>query len=758
MQKDFDDGTFTGTVTGYDTVSHLNNAILHRVSYEEDNDAEEMSFAEILTCHAAFLSSSCPADPSPTITLPAHPSTPLPLLHPLQANPAPVPTHHLPIPSSFSTYNLRFPMSSGTYVQGTISDHVIDENGLHKWRLLPPSTTQDPPNGIWIDTNTLFTHFKQAQTQCNISQPTKMTPIIQPLKDFDPVKANSNWTSTHPFVGVVASAHPPLPPLPPDHRGRRQPKPPMYTVTIEAAFPEILPGAPTQFWGRLHHDQTLSVIFSNPQMLADASHSDDVERRARKRTRNRPVHPLISPDNPSILPDVSFDNQHFRDAVKSFHESLPSDPESFFSTGFRIAPQKVPRDVTPLYRRGLRHITKLIAATPSDASLWQALLLYDGFILAPFEKPESFSQAIRRRVALFLSGDWSSLQHQFRDIARPPKPNPISDDPTLHRASNAQTQFSRHHSIGAAANALRAPAPPPSSAPQAHTGAFKALNPQVGSPAPVIPPFPHVHPLPRSTPATRRHAAPPSVDPPAPLVLTTAQVIRKVRRSNPASAGGLSGSNYKTLRSWFFANDPTSDDLTVVLNLIVSGKVPASIVPLLNAGRGIAVPKNDEGALRPIVIGHVLLRLLGSIALSTLTKETKAFFLEPKPLQFGVGVASGCELVAAAISAHLDLHPEHIDCALDSKNAFNSWCRSQMWQPLLDKFPSIYSLVKLMYGDASSVLFHDPGSGLCEIMNSVGCKQGCSLGSFLFSLAIHRSLSQLQEEFSDLLVIAMMFT
>jgi len=81
-------------------------------------------------------------------------------------------------------------------------------------------------------------------------------------------------------------------------------------------------------------------------------------------------------------------------------------------------------------------------------------------------------------------------------------------------------------------------------------------------------------------------------------------------------------------------------------------------------------------------------------------KETKAFFLEPKPLQFGVGVASACELVAAAISAHLELHPEHIDCALDSKNAFNSWCRSEMWQPLLDKNPSIYSLVKLMYGDA----------------------------------------------------------
>jgi hypothetical protein len=237
-------------------------------------------------------------------------------------------------------------------------------------------------------------------------------------------------------------------------------------------------------------------------------------------------------------------------------------------------------------------------------------------------------------------------------------------------------------------------------------------------------------------------------------VLTTAQVILKVRRSNPAAAGGLSGTTYKTLRSWFFAEDPTSDALTAVLNLIVRGEVPPSIVPLLNAGRGIAVPKNEKGDLRPIVIGHVLLRLLGSLALTSVNEKSIAFFLKPKPLQFGVGVASGCELVAAAISAHLELNPNHIDCALDAKNAFNSWCRSRMWQPLLDHFPSIFSLVKLMYGDLSSVLFHEPGSGLCEIMNSVGCKQGCSLGSFLFSLAIHGSLSKLQAEFKDLLIIA----
>ena len=238
------------------------------------------------------------------------------------------------------------------------------------------------------------------------------------------------------------------------------------------------------------------------------------------------------------------------------------------------------------------------------------------------------------------------------------------------------------------------------------------------------------------------------------MVFETKQVIRQVRRSNAASAGGLSGKTYKTLRTWFFTHDSISDDLTAVLNLIMAGEVPTSILPLLTAGRGIAVPKNEKGDLRPIVIGHVFLRLLGSLALSELQGDIHDFFLKPKPLQFGVGVAAGCETVAAVISAHLELNPNHVDVSLDSKNAFNTWCRSRMWGPLLGRFPSIFCLAKLMYGNPSSILFHEPGSGLCEIMNSVGCKQGCSLGSFLFSLAIHDSLTTLQAEFTDLLVIA----
>jgi hypothetical protein len=105
-----------------------------------------------------------------------------------------------------------------------------------------------------------------------------------------------------------------------------------------------------------------------------------------------------------------------------------------------------------------------------------------------------------------------------------------------------------------------------------------------------------------------------------------------VRRASSSSAGGLSGTDYRSLRTWFSEADSIADDLTAVINLIAAGKVPNRIIPLLTAGRGIALPKNDKGDLRPIVIGYVILRLIGSAAVSKLSPDIASYFLQPKAL------------------------------------------------------------------------------------------------------------------------------
>jgi hypothetical protein len=59
------------------------------------------------------------------------------------------------------------------------------------------------------------------------------------------------------------------------------------------------------------------------------------------------------------------------------------------------------------------------------------------------------------------------------------------------------------------------------------------------------------------------------------------------------------------LRSWFAEKGEISENATAVINLIAAGKVPGEIRALLIAGRGVVIPKNEKGDLRPIVVGNV---------------------------------------------------------------------------------------------------------------------------------------------------------
>ena len=66
------------------------------------------------------------------------------------------------------------------------------------------------------------------------------------------------------------------------------------------------------------------------------------------------------------------------------------------------------------------------------------------------------------------------------------------------------------------------------------------------------------------------------------------------------------------MQAWFHDADPLADKLTSVFNLIAAGQVPASIVPLLTAGRGVAIPKPVGVWFRPVVVGSIILRFIGT--------------------------------------------------------------------------------------------------------------------------------------------------
>ena len=61
--------------------------------------------------------------------------------------------------------------------------------------------------------------------------------------------------------------------------------------------------------------------------------------------------------------------------------------------------------------------------------------------------------------------------------------------------------------------------------------------------------------------------------------------------------------------------------------------------------------------------------------------------------------------------------------------------------------------IVMTYGEAAPVFFRE-GGVLTTILNSVGSRQGCSLGSFLMAVALQPILQQLADEFDDVLVTA----
>jgi hypothetical protein len=60
----------------------------------------------------------------------------------------------------------------------------------------------------------------------------------------------------------------------------------------------------------------------------------------------------------------------------------------------------------------------------------------------------------------------------------------------------------------------------------------------------------------------------------------------------------------------------------------------------------------------------------------------------------------------------------------------------------------------MVYGESADIIFFEADCGIAKVSNSVGSRQGCSLGSLLYCVAIQPLLLQLRKEFPDLLILA----
>ena len=175
--------------------------------------------------------------------------------------------------------------------------------------------------------------------------------------------------------------------------------------------------------------------------------------------------------------------------------------------------------------------------------------------------------------------------------------------------------------------------------------------------------------------------------------------ISAILRSFPkATACGPSGLR---VQHQIDATLPTSIDslLRQVVNLLITGKVPAAIAPYLAGGNLTALMKLKQIGwdVRPIAVGEVLRRLAGKCACA-LTKEKATEFFAP--FQFGVACPGGTEKIIHRLRQTVEDHWQDADFAvlkIDIQNAFNLVSRDAVLKQYAIHFPELLPWVSWCY-------------------------------------------------------------
>ena len=200
---------------------------------------------------------------------------------------------------------------------------------------------------------------------------------------------------------------------------------------------------------------------------------------------------------------------------------------------------------------------------------------------------------------------------------------------------------------------------------------------------------------------------------------------------------------FVTMRSSFFRfSDQAISAVLDVVNLFARGEAPTSIAPYLCGASLLALKKKDDG-IRPIAVGEILLRLVAK-CLCRLSSQKAASLLVP--LQVGVGIPGGCEVVSHALNGLVASVGDTTSLAiLEVKNAFNTLHRSSYLRQVAEQFPELLRWAEFCYSQPSWLKF---GNSL--VLSACGVQQGDPLAPLLFAITIHPIIVALKNQFPDL--------
>ena len=351
----------------------------------------------------------------------------------------------------------------------------------------------------------------------------------------------------------------------------------------------------------------------------------------------------------------------------------------------------IPKEARISFSNLFKDLTNL--ALMSVKGAFEALLLLPRLIIPSRVHGSRAAARVSSLVGQFRLGQFQTLL-EARNIVFPTAP---------HNNQRRAITLARAGELGRAASALQAS---PVLDPGLCYDKLKQLHPQVQEDIPP-PDFPDRDPF--------------TVD-------DVRDAIKHLKRLRAADVLGWTADVLKAL---------CPDAITVLARLCIKiakdiHYIPEHIRPFFFGAKLIPLKKKDDG-VRPIAIGTIFRKLIGTSIMNSIKSTLPGFF---SPVQFGVGIPGGAENIIHGIRELYRLHPNYHIVSLDLVNAFNSISRKVVVAQVNEHYPLLNPWIWQCYGSPSQLLVQ----GSPCIASSTGVQQGDPLGPLLFSLGLQPAL------------------
>lgn len=190
-----------------------------------------------------------------------------------------------------------------------------------------------------------------------------------------------------------------------------------------------------------------------------------------------------------------------------------------------------------------------------------------------------------------------------------------------------------------------------------------------------------------------------------------------------------------------FLQTSVYEQLTNIVNLIISGNIPAEVQPYF-CGAFLSPLVKKDGSIRPVACGDVLRRVSAKV-LARAVKDKAATALFPH--QLGVAVPGGAEIAVHTwreVVEEQKSNPDAVALKIDLSNAFNNVDRGKFLELVNQHFPELCRFVWLCYGKESYLFIRDSEK---IIRSRQGTQQGDPLAFLLSCLVFNIVINEINQ-------------